>query len=180
MNILRHLDRRSFQVSCRTNTSLYNTQKTTISVNTRQLEIEKLIGIQMKMGIIKMLSYKIYWLQNMRYPPVGDTMPLKRYVKLRSSLHFVDNNSHQAGVLVFLPNFLPTKVGWNPAHHVMPGGTLARAYWYLAGAVTARVVSQKYFAHDATFVLEWEQGRIGFWNTTNPENILMTSIYRDI
>ena len=79
-------------------TNLYSTQKTTSSESTTTEEIEKFIGMHMKMGVMRLPSYKMYWSQQMRYPAIADIMPLKRYVKLRSSLHFVDNNPHQPGV----------------------------------------------------------------------------------
>jgi hypothetical protein len=48
--------------------------------------------MHLKMGIIKLLSYKMYWSQKLRFPAVADIVPLKRYEKLRSNLHFVDNS----------------------------------------------------------------------------------------
>ncbi len=44
------------------------------------------------MGVIKLPSFKMYWSQKLRYPAIADQMPLKRYEKLRSNLHFVDNS----------------------------------------------------------------------------------------
>jgi hypothetical protein len=73
-------------------TNLYSTQKTGTSINTNTKETEQLIGMHLKMGIIQLPSYKLYWSQKMRYPAIADQMPFKRHEKLLSHLHFVDNN----------------------------------------------------------------------------------------
>ena len=72
-------------------TNLYSTQRSGRCISTTKNEIEQLIGMQMKMGIIQLPSYLLYWSQNLRYSPIADVMPLKRYQKLRQYLHFVDN-----------------------------------------------------------------------------------------
>ena len=48
----------------------------------------------MKMGIIQFPSYLLYWSQNLRYAPIADVMPLKRYQKIGQYLHFVDNMTY--------------------------------------------------------------------------------------
>ena len=73
-------------------TNLYSTQKSGTSMNTTKPEMERFIGMHLKMGLIQLPSYKLYWSQKMRYPTTADQMPLKRYEKLRSNLHFVDNS----------------------------------------------------------------------------------------
>ena len=73
-------------------TNLYSTQKSGSSMNTTKPEMERFIGMHLKMGLIQLPSYKLYWSQKMRYPTIADQMPLKRYEKLRSNLHFVDNS----------------------------------------------------------------------------------------
>ena len=72
--------------------NLYSTQKSGASMNTLNNEVEIFIGMHMKMGIIKLLSYKLYWSQKLRYPAIANQMSLKRFEKLRSNLHFVHNN----------------------------------------------------------------------------------------
>ena len=79
-------------------TNLYSTQKRFTSINTNKSEIEQFIGMQLKMGIVQLPSYKLYWSQQMRYPPVADVMPIKRYEKLRSFVHFVDNATYDQKV----------------------------------------------------------------------------------
>jgi hypothetical protein len=49
-------------------TNLYSTHKTGTSINTNMKETEQLIGMHLKMGIIQLPSYKLYWSQKMRYP----------------------------------------------------------------------------------------------------------------
>ena len=71
---------------------MYSTQKVGSSSNTTNNETEQLIGMHLKMGVIRLPSYKMYWSQKLRYPAIADQMPLKRYEKLRSNLHFVDNS----------------------------------------------------------------------------------------
>ena len=75
-------------------TNLYSTQRSGRSIKTTKNEIEQLLGMQMKMGIIQLPSYLLYWSQNLRYAPIADVMPLKRYQKLRQYLHFVGNMTY--------------------------------------------------------------------------------------
>ena len=58
-------------------TNLYSTQKRFTSINMNKSEIQQFIGIQLKMGIVQLPSYKLYWSQQMRYPPVAGVMPIK-------------------------------------------------------------------------------------------------------
>ena len=74
-------------------TNLYSIQKTGQSVNTNRNEVEQLIGMNMKMGIVHLPSYTLYWSTQLRYSAIADVMPLKRFEKLRF-LHFVDNMSY--------------------------------------------------------------------------------------
>ena len=75
-------------------TNLYSIQKTGQSVNTNRNEVEQLIGMNMKMGIVHLPSYTLYWSTQLRYSAIADVMPLKRFEKLRRFLHFVDNMSY--------------------------------------------------------------------------------------
>ncbi len=50
----------------------------------------------MKMSILNLPSYKLYWVNQIRYHPVADIMPLKRYEKLKQYLHFVYNTTYDA------------------------------------------------------------------------------------
>ena len=73
-------------------TNLYSVQKTGTTVETTLEEMEQLIGIQMKMALVKMPKVDNYWAEETRYPPVADVMSLKRYKKLRQFLHANDNS----------------------------------------------------------------------------------------
>ncbi len=42
-------------------TNLYSVQKTGRNIGTSKNEMEQFIGIQMKMGIVKMPRYQSYW-----------------------------------------------------------------------------------------------------------------------
>ena len=48
------------------------------------------------MGIVKIPSYILYWSSNLRYGPIADVMPIKRFEQLKRSLHFVDNTTFDA------------------------------------------------------------------------------------
>ncbi len=53
--------------------------------------MEQLIGVTIKMEIVKMPNIISYWAAETRYPPVSDIISLKRYKKLRQFLHANDN-----------------------------------------------------------------------------------------
>ena len=74
-------------------TNIYSFQKDAKSTNTNREEILSLIGMHMKMGIITIPSYKLYWSRELRYSPVADVMARNRYHLLTSNLHFVNNDS---------------------------------------------------------------------------------------
>ena len=77
-------------------TNLYSVQNSGLSIGTSLEEIEQLIGIQMRMGIVKMPNIESYWASESRYAPVADVMSLKRYKKLRQFLHANDNNERKS------------------------------------------------------------------------------------
>lgn len=72
-------------------TNLYSVQKTGKSVKTNPKEIEQFLGMQILSGIVKMPSYRMYWAEASRYPPISDTMARNRFDCLRTYIHFVDN-----------------------------------------------------------------------------------------
>ena len=75
------------------NTNLYSVQKDGKSVETDKKEVEKLIGIYLHMGIVKMPGVRYYWENETRYSPVADTISRNRFQKLLTVLHLVDNFS---------------------------------------------------------------------------------------
>ena len=73
------------------NTNLYSIQRTGISINTNTDEIRSFIGMLTLMGIVQLPTYKLYWSKEMGYPPVADVIPVYRFEKLRSFLHFINS-----------------------------------------------------------------------------------------
>eukprot|EP00794_Sanderia_malayensis_P008587 gene8587-9505_t len=71
---------------------LYSVQKTGKSTNTNRKELEQLIGIMMKIGIVKMPRYQNYWSQSTHFAPIADVMSLNRFKQLRRFLHANDNS----------------------------------------------------------------------------------------
>ena len=55
-------------------------------------EIERLLGMEMKMRVVKMPHYDSYWQAESRYGQVADVMPKNRYKQLRKFLR-TNNNS---------------------------------------------------------------------------------------
>ena len=74
--------------------NLYSVQKSGKSVYTDGIEIQKLIGIQMLMSIVKLPRFEMYWVTKTRFPPVADIMSINRNKKLRQCLHCNDNLKH--------------------------------------------------------------------------------------
>ncbi|KAJ3583832.1 hypothetical protein NHX12_015550 [Muraenolepis orangiensis] len=73
------------------NTNEYSFQERGTSVNTTAKEIEKMLGMYLKMGLVQMAGTRMYWETETRYSPVADVMPRNRFQSLLTSLHFVNN-----------------------------------------------------------------------------------------
>ncbi|XP_062297798.1 piggyBac transposable element-derived protein 3-like [Scomber scombrus] len=73
------------------NTNEYSFQERGTSVNTTAKEIEKMLGMYLKMGLVQMAGTRMYWETEARYSPVADVMPRNRFQSLLKSLHFVNN-----------------------------------------------------------------------------------------
>ena len=78
-------------------TNFYSTQKSVVSVNTGRSEIEQFIGMHIKMDVMSLPAYTLYWSNVVRYSPIADIMSLKRFQDLRRFLHFVDNSEFKEG-----------------------------------------------------------------------------------
>ena len=74
-------------------TNLYSVQQTGCSILTTKDEIETFLGLQMKMSIVKMPNYEMYWENQTQYEQVASVMPSKRYEKIRQFL--VNNNTRK-------------------------------------------------------------------------------------
>ena len=58
---------------------LYSVQQTGASINLTRSELEQFLGIQMRMSVVKMPSYKLYWSFNCSYDPIASVMSRDRY-----------------------------------------------------------------------------------------------------
>ena len=77
-------------------TNLYSTQKHSKCINTNIDEMLKFFGMHIHMGLVNLPAYTLYWSQSLRYPPIADVMPLKRFEALKRSLHVADNTTYDA------------------------------------------------------------------------------------
>ncbi|KAL0151442.1 hypothetical protein M9458_053228 [Cirrhinus mrigala] len=73
------------------NTNEYSLQKNGTSVNTNNKEIEKMLGMYLKMGLMQMSGVRMYWETDTRYTPASDVMSRNRFQSLLTSLHFINN-----------------------------------------------------------------------------------------
>lgn len=72
-------------------TNLYSVQKRNHrSVRTDVVEVRKLAGIHLLMGIMNLPQVQLYWSRATRTPFVADHMTRNRFYELRNNLHFVD------------------------------------------------------------------------------------------
>lgn len=62
-------------------------------VETNISEMQNFLAIEILMGLVSMRAYTDYWSINLRYDPIANIMPLKRYQVLRRNIHFVDNST---------------------------------------------------------------------------------------
>ena len=77
--------------SLASNTNDYCHQTKGTSLNTSTKEMEKMLGMFLKMGLVQMPGSRMYWETDTRYPPVADVMPRNRFQALLTSLHLVNN-----------------------------------------------------------------------------------------
>uniref|UniRef100_A0A8C6KSC4 PiggyBac transposable element-derived protein domain-containing protein n=1 Tax=Nothobranchius furzeri TaxID=105023 RepID=A0A8C6KSC4_NOTFU len=73
------------------NTNQYSVQKKGSSIHTNTKEIEQMIGMYLKMGLVQMPGIRMYWEADTRYSPISDVMSRNRVQSLLASLHFVNN-----------------------------------------------------------------------------------------
>lgn len=73
------------------NTNLYSTQKTGRCVTTTKKELEQVVGIYFRMGLVQMPGNRVYWENDTYYKPVAEVMSRNRFQLLLRSIHFVDN-----------------------------------------------------------------------------------------
>ena len=73
--------------------NLYSAQKNVESINTDAKELEQLIGVYLRMGLVKMPNQLSYWETFSGHTSVSSIFSRERFVTLMSLIHFVDNNS---------------------------------------------------------------------------------------
>ena len=73
--------------------NIYSFQTIHKSIDTNRAEITSLIGMSIKMGILQLPSYKLYWSQNFLCPRIVCVMPRNCYQELLRYLYFVSNDS---------------------------------------------------------------------------------------
>lgn len=57
-------------------------------------ELKQYSGILTFMSVYRYPSIRSYWCSKFRFTPISDTMTLNRFEKIRSILHFNDNEKH--------------------------------------------------------------------------------------
>jgi len=72
-------------------TNLYAMQKEGSEIDTIVKELEILIGIYIRMGLVSMPRVRAYWELETRYSPISDKMSRNRFEKLTANLHFTNN-----------------------------------------------------------------------------------------
>lgn len=72
-------------------TNQYSIQKHGKCVDTSVKEIEQVLGLYLRMGLVQMSGVRQYWENEVRYGPVADIMSRNRFSQLLSVIHFVDN-----------------------------------------------------------------------------------------
>ena len=75
-------------------TNLYSVQCDVAkrSVGTSKTEIEWLLSVFLKMCIVQMPRYSMYWEAETRYSPIANLISRDRFKKLKAFLHFNDNS----------------------------------------------------------------------------------------
>ena len=74
-------------------TNLYTTQKNVKSVNIEANELEQVIGVYLRKGLVKMSNQSSYWEAFSGYINVSSIFSGKRFKTVMSSILFVDNGS---------------------------------------------------------------------------------------
>jgi len=72
-------------------TNLYSFQETGTPLNVDRNVIKAFIGIQLLMGIIELPAITDYWSKRFRQHSIAEVMPLKKFLKIRRFIHFVNN-----------------------------------------------------------------------------------------
>lgn len=68
-------------------------QKEGIQLSTTQKEIEIMIGVYLRMGLVQMPRVRAYWEKDSRFPPIADAISRNRFEKIATMIHFINNMS---------------------------------------------------------------------------------------
>ena len=71
--------------------NLYSLQKNGHLANTSKKELEQVIGMFFRMGLVRMAGVRAYWENGTNYQPVSGVMSRNRFQLLLTIIHFVDN-----------------------------------------------------------------------------------------
>ncbi|KAL6462492.1 hypothetical protein MHYP_G00289140 [Metynnis hypsauchen] len=74
-------------------TNQFSVQKHGKCVDTSVKELEQVLGMYLRMGLVQMSGVCQYWESEVRYGPVADVMSRNRFNLLLSVIHFVDNET---------------------------------------------------------------------------------------
>ncbi|GFO20793.1 PiggyBac transposable element-derived protein 4 [Plakobranchus ocellatus] len=85
----------------RDQTNIYALEKNNEEMNVSVKEIEKFIGVYLRMGVMKAHCQRAYWAAKTLYPPVADVFSRSRYEQLASTIYFTDNNKPDANSRVW-------------------------------------------------------------------------------
>ena len=56
-------------------------------------EIQKMLGMYLRMGLVQMAGTRMYWETDTRNSPVADVMSRNRFQSLLTTLHFMNNST---------------------------------------------------------------------------------------
>lgn len=93
-------------ISDQTNT-YYFQQNNPKTLSTTPKEIEMVIGILFKMGIVKMSNIRDYWANSTYYHPIASVMSRNRFQVLMRHIHFIDNTDENVDKTNRLWKILP-------------------------------------------------------------------------
>ena len=72
-------------------TNQYSIQKSGICINTNVKELEQVLGMYFRMGLVRMTGTRMYWEKETRYDLVAGVMPHNRFQDILQNIHFVNN-----------------------------------------------------------------------------------------
>ena len=72
-------------------TNQYSIQKSGICIDTNVKELEQVLGMYFRMGLVRMTGTRMYWEKETRYDLVAGVMPRNRFQDILQNIHFVNN-----------------------------------------------------------------------------------------